>query len=396
MSRLSVLGLFLFAWLASVAPALADDWTKEQKALMRSLWIGSLPPLPADPGNAYADDPRAADLGHRLFFDTRLSANGKVACATCHEPDRAFTDGRRTSVGVGKMTRNAPTVVGIAYSRWLFWDGRKDSLWSQALAPFESPVEHGINRARAIDLVRRDPDYRRRYIDLFGALPVRGDRHGVARAFANLGKAIAAYERRLLPGPAKFDRYVAAILRGEAPAAADRLTLDEEMGLRIFIEDTQGKCLRCHSGPLFTDHAFHNIGLEAPGAKEPERGRLDGIETALADEFNCTGGHATAAVGDCKHLKGAKRKNKELAGAFKSPTLRNLLKTAPYMRTGHIDTLNDVMWHYRDRPLARIGETEIETMTMSEAEFAQIIAFLGTLDGPIDAPAKYLRAPKFD
>lgn len=108
------LSLFLLSGTLAAAPAVADVWSESEKAVMRSLWIGSLPPLPPDPGNRYADDPRAADLGHRLFFDPRLSANGKVACATCHVPARAFTDGRKTSVGVGRMTRNAPTVIGAA------------------------------------------------------------------------------------------------------------------------------------------------------------------------------------------------------------------------------------------------------------------------------------------
>src|SRR5690606_15553813 len=107
-----------------------------------SLSIKSLPPLPPDPSNRYGDDPRAAALGHQLFFDTRLSANGKVSCATCHDPGRDFQDGLPLAVGVGTNTRRTMPIAGTAYSPWMFWDGRKDSQWSQALGPLESPVEH--------------------------------------------------------------------------------------------------------------------------------------------------------------------------------------------------------------------------------------------------------------
>lgn len=377
----------------AIFPAIAGEWTKEELAVLRSLWIGSLPPLPPDPSNRYGDDSRAADLGHRLFFDTRLSANGAVACATCHIPELAFTDGRKVSQGIGPTTRNAPTIVGAAYSPWFFWDGRKDSQWSQALGPFENPAEHGMTRSRVVDLMRKVPDYRRRYTRIFGALPVRGDEAGVSRAFANLGKAIAAYERKLLPGPSKFDRYVAALLRDRLPADAAAFSLDEVAGLRVFIADNQGRCLRCHNGPLFANSHFHNIGVDGPGPREAEQGRLTGIQTALSDEFNCLGKYSDAPASACAELRFARRAGKELAGAFKPPTLRNLARTAPYMHTGQFESLDAVLWHYRDRPAAQVGGTELETLTMANAQFEQLNAFLLTLEGPIDAPAKYLQPP---
>ena len=159
-----------------------------------------------------------ADFGHRLFFDTRLSSNGKVACATCHEPARDFTDGKSVAVGVGVTPRNAPTVIGAARNIWFFWDGRRDSQWSQALASIENPLEHDMPRDRVVDVVRANPDLSRGYTAIFGGLPTAADRDGINRAFSNIGKAIAAYERRIMPGPAKFDRYVEAILADRKPA----------------------------------------------------------------------------------------------------------------------------------------------------------------------------------
>ena len=390
--RAAFLFLFAIGFCANPAGA-AETWTTQERAVLRSLWIGSLPGLPPDPGNDVADDARAADFGHRLFFDTRLSANGKVACATCHDPARAFTDGRKVSHGIAATTRNAPTIIGAAYSPWLFWDGRKDSLWAQALAPFENPGEHGMTRARVVDLVRRDTDYRRRYKQLFGPLPAPADAAAATRAFSNLGKAIAAYERKLVPGPARFDRYVAAVLDNRAPAPADDFSLDEAAGLRVFIADNLGQCVRCHNGPLFTNSHFHNIGADAPPLDTGDQGRLDGIRAVLADEFNCLGKISGAPATACAELRFARRHGEDLRGAFKTPGLRNVAQTAPYMHKGQLESLDDVMWHYRDRPHASIGETELESLTITGAGFAQLEAFLRTLDSPVAAPAKYLRPP---
>jgi cytochrome c peroxidase len=113
----------------------SHDWTAEEVEILRSLWIGSLPPLPPDPSNQYADDPHAAALGQALFFDPRLSSNGQVSCSSCHIPEMMFTDGRTLAVGIGVNNRKTMTIVGTAYSPWQFWDGRADSQWAQALGP---------------------------------------------------------------------------------------------------------------------------------------------------------------------------------------------------------------------------------------------------------------------
>jgi cytochrome c peroxidase len=377
---------------AYAQPAL--EWTGAELAILRSLALSSLQGLPPDPSNKYGDDPRAADFGHRLFFDTRLSSNGKVACATCHEPERDFTDGKKVAVGVGVTPRNAPTIIGAAHNIWFFWDGRKDSQWSQALASIENPLEHDMPRDLLIEVVRANPDLGRDYTALFGPLPSAGDHDAVNRAFANIGKAIAAYERRIMPGPAKFDRYVDAIIAGRTPAPQDDLTLDERQGLHVFISDSLGRCLRCHNGPLFTNQHFHNIGVAEPTRHDLEDGRIVGVETALADEFNCLGKYSDARPGECSELSYARRNSPELRGAFKVPTLRNLPKTAPYMRTGSRNRLEDVMWHYRTLPMARVGESELVDLPITPTEFDQLELFLRTLDGPIDAPERYLRPPE--
>ena len=391
---IAVLALFAISAAGQARAQAATEWTAAEIEILRSLALSSLLKLPPDRSNKYADDPRAADFGHRLFFETRLSSNGKVACATCHAPERGFTDGKSVSVGVGTTPRNAPTIIGAAHNIWQFWDGRKDSQWSQALASIENPLEHNMPRERVVEAILANPDLSRDYVAIFGALPPSGDRDGINRAFANIGKAIAAFERRIMPGPAKFDRYVAAILAGRKPAPQDELTLDERQGLHVFISDQLGRCLRCHNGPLFTNKHFHNIGVAEPSRDDLAEGRIAGVELVRADEFNCAGKYSDAAPGDCAELNFARRNSPELRGAFKVPTLRNLPKTAPYMRAGNRRLLEDVLWHYRTLPNARVGKSELNDLPITATEFEQLEAFLRTLDGSIDAPPKYLRPPE--
>src|SRR5919109_5610064 len=250
--------LLTFTGLMLLAPACSAlggaRWSEDELAALRSLWIGSLPPLPADPSNKYADDPRAAAFGQGLFFDTRFSSNGEVACATCHLPDRLFQDGTPLANGVGVTDRRTMTLIGTAYSPWFFWDGRKDSQWAQALGPMESPVEHGSNRIHYAHLI--DQFYRAEYEEIFGTMPevshlplVTGsiqspeviaawdsmsaeDREAVTRIYVNMGKSIAAYERLLLPGGSRFDRYVEAVLNHDYESAEEILNEDEIAGLK--------------------------------------------------------------------------------------------------------------------------------------------------------------------
>ena len=231
-------------------------------------------PLPADPTNRFADDPRAVSLGHRLFFDQRLSSNGEVSCASCHLPDREFQDGKPLATGVGRTDRRTMPVAGTAYSPFLFWDGRKDSLWSQALGPLESPVEHGGSRDQYAQVIAKH--YRAEYEEIFGTIPDLSQRHGRTAVFVNIGKSIAAYERRLQYGPSRFDRYVQS--QGE-------LSQDEIAGLRLFIG--KANCIQCHNGPLFTNNEFHNTGVAAAPGLPADRGRIEGARKVMEDEFNC-------------------------------------------------------------------------------------------------------------
>ncbi|MDH3775839.1 MAG: cytochrome-c peroxidase, partial [Desulfobulbaceae bacterium] len=248
------------------------QYSKKEISLLRSLWVGSLPSLPKDPSNNFADNPLAVQLGKKLFSDTRFSANSKISCATCHKAEIAFSDNKPLAEGIGTSTRRNMPIIGPAYFKWFFWDGRADSLWSQALGPFENPVEHGITRCKVVLLVI--DHYRQEYEEIFGPLPDLSlqncpekaspllddpvsqklwddmkpeDRESVNRIFSNIGKAIAAFERLILPTPSRFDQYVEGLLQGDPEKIKNILSPEEIEGMRLFIGT--GNCTKCHIGP---------------------------------------------------------------------------------------------------------------------------------------------------
>ncbi|MGH7684750.1 MAG: cytochrome-c peroxidase, partial [Vulcanimicrobiaceae bacterium] len=216
-------------------PAGDDRRLYAQSELAAILRHSPVPPVPADPTNRVANDPRAARLGEYLFFDRRLSRNGEVACATCHQPARGFTDGKPLAKTLALGIRHTPTLLGAAYNQWYFWDGRTDSQWSQALQPFENPREMGTTRTHVLGEIAKDARVRRAYEEIFGALPQTGRANRVAidRAYSNVGKAIEAYERRLTVGTSPFDRYVAA-LRAHDPAGERVISPAAKRGLKLF------------------------------------------------------------------------------------------------------------------------------------------------------------------
>ena len=389
-------------------------WSEEDKTLLRSLSLTSLGALPADPSNRYADDSAAARLGHQLFFDTRLSGTGTVSCASCHMPNENFQDGLPLGKGVGTTARRTMPIAGTAHSPWQFWDGRADSQWEQALGPLESAVEHGGDRTQYTWMIAAQ--YRAIYERVFGPLPNLTDlpghagpvadstsaaawkkiaparRREISRVYANIGKAIAAYERRIAFAPSRFDRWVETELAGRTHTAESSLSTDEEAGLRLFIG--KGNCVNCHNGPLFTDNHFHNTGVPLPAtALPPDSGRAVGVRQALAGEFSCTGEFSDAKPDDCEELRFAVTEGEELVRAYKTPSLRSVAERAPYMHAGQIATLEDVVAHYSDAPKAPFGHSELRKLKLSQKEREQLVAFLRTLSGPVVAPAGYLEAP---
>lgn len=390
--------------LAVGAAALDADWSAEELKQISALSLASLPALSADPSNRVADNPAAAALGEALFFDSRLSANGAVSCASCHKPGRQFQDDLRLGRGMGEGGRRTMPIAGSAYAPFLFWDGRKDSQWSQALGPLENPAEHGADRTMVVRLVAGA--YRAQYEGLFGALPdlvglpehampngaeatvaawqgmTPEQRDGIDLAYANVGKAIAAFERTVVPPPTRFDAFASALSAGDRRLADGIFNAREREGLKLFLG--AGNCVRCHNGPLFTDGAFHNIGL--PG-EDPvrDRGRRAAVAQLQADPFNCLGRFSDAQASACTELKFMETTSPDLVGAFRSPSLRGVGQRPPFMHAGQFATLRDLLGHYNRAPAAGIGSSELEPLDLPERELEALEAFLRTLD-PIRSP----------
>ena len=405
----AVLAMSIMAILFSVTSINAMDlhiWNDNEKAILQSLWIGNLPPLPPDPSNKYADDPKAAALGKRLFFDSRFSGNLKVSCATCHPVNENFADDLPLAHGMGTTDRRTMTLVGAGYYTWLFWDGRKDSLWAQALGPLESPVEHGFTRTQSAVIISEY--YQKEYNEIFPHIPdelleyelsliakpspdepaslkkwlaIPSDtRENINQVYANMGKAIAAFVRTIVPEPSRFDRYVEAVMSNDNEGMMNTLNNSEVKGLRMFIG--KAKCINCHTGPLFTNGDFHNIGVPQPENLPPDKGRAAAIGKVLADEFNCLGKFSDAAIRDCAELRFIDTDTEKYIGAFKTPTLRNVAERPPYMHAGQISTLNEVLEFYRDlKPEQR--SADLEHGDLNDLELQQLETFLRTLSSPL-------------
>lgn len=384
-----------------------------ERELRIALSLSPLPEPPADPSNRFADDPRAARLGHRFFFDPRLSANGAIACASCHDPARDLTDGKPLAEGLGTAARRAPSLWNVAWSEHFFWDGRADTLWSQALQPIENELEMGGDRLAVAHLVAEDARLRGEYEALFGALPALDDatrfpahakpmgeasadprdrawramraedRAAVDRVFANVAKALEAFERGLVRDDAPFDRFVAG-LRGGDEAQLGALSDSALRGFQLFVG--KARCRTCHVGPSFSDGEFHDLGLPtSDGGLPSDPGRYRGIELALDDPFSSAGEQADAGREEAARRRAALALAPERWGEFKTPSLRALAREGPYMHAGQFADLDAVLRFYSTREGAVVPhghrELVLQPLELSDAELRDLAAFLRSLRG---------------
>lgn len=291
-------------------------------------------PFPED--NPYSD--AKAELGKKLFFDPRLSSSNLISCASCHNPSFGWEDAQSLGSGnkMGKLGRHTPTILNLAWGELFFWDGRAETLEEQALGPIMADAEMAQPMEKLIEELKGIAGYKDAFDKAFPGSGVTPE---------NIGKAIATYERTVVSNLAPFDHWV----RGDETA----ISAEAKRGFEVF--NKKGRCAKCHAGWNFTDHSFHDIGIDSddPGAAE-------GI--------------------------GAKA----LQHAFKTPGLRNIIERAPYMHDGSLMTLREVVDHYNDGFKKR--ETlsdEMKTLALTEQEKSDLVAFLETLssrDDPVDVP----------
>lgn len=330
-----------FAWLGSSSaspPAVVEDRLPEQ------LPIDAVPAgLPRDrpvPKENPLTEKKVA-LGRKLFFDPVLSSDRTVACASCHDPAHGFAGKEPRAVGVGgkKGLRNAPSLLNRTYGKALFWDGRETSLEAQALKPIVDPLEMNADLAAVVQRLAGDREYAARFRDAFGGEPNE----------ERLAQALASFQRTLLLGGSRVDRFRA----GDVAA----LNAQEKHGLWLW--ESKGKCWKCHNGPNFTDEDFHNTGVGW------------GREPADLGRFKVTG-------------------KDEDRGKFKTPTLRGVALTPPYMHDGSIATLEEVIEFY-DRGGEKNPHLDaaMQPLDLTAEDKKSLVAFLKALSEPTGILAPY-------
>ncbi len=397
-----------------------DAWTRPAPTFVADelAAIGTLSPLaalPADTTNAFADDPDAAALGHALFFDARYSGplvaasdlgavgdRGRVSCASCHSSpvmsdDRSVPD--NVSLGTNFHTRNAPAIVNSAFYEWTNWGGRFSRPWELPPAVAESGLT--MNSTRLEIAHHLFTNYRAEYEAVFGAMepaigsdlvrfPAAGkpsttpgpwesmtaaDQTIVNRIFVNFGKAIQAYMRQVISRESDFDRFVA----GDATA----LSVDAQWGLRVFLGS--GNCVTCHSGPHMSDGEFHNLGVPQIGEHVPmsDDGRFTSIPPLLTSGLNAAGVFSDDRPAGAALIAGLTNPPPESTrGQFRTPTLRDLEHSGPYMHAGQMATLEEVVDFYVDggaTPVSGTLDADIAPLTLSDEERSDLLAFLRAL-----------------
>ncbi len=268
--------------------------------------------------------PEKVELGRQLFFDPRLSKTQEVSCASCHNPEKGYSDGESNSQGIGgkRGNRNSPSIINSAYHKFQFWDGRSKTLEEQALGPMQNPIEMGMTLEELVKRLNEVPGYRAQFQKVFGS-DVTAE---------NMAKAIAAFERTIVSNNSPYDRFVAGETTNWNPTL--------ELGRALFFG--KANCSACHSGANLTDNAFHNIGI---GSQDAGRAAISKLE---ADQ-----------------------------GAFKTPTVREVARTAPYMHDGSLKTIEEVVEHYNKggTPNDYLDE-EIFPLKLTDAEKAALVIFM--------------------
>lgn len=290
------------------------------------------PPYP--PGN----QPNAArvELGHKLFFDPRMSGDGNMSCATCHNPALGWSDALPTARGVKSsvLGRASPTIFNTAYNSLQMWDGRKSSLEDQAMGPMQANVEMNMDIGALFRWIGSNEGYKALFAKAYPGEPI---------SESTLSKAIASFERTVVSRNSPFDRWV----RGDAAA----LSAQQVEGFKVFVG--KGNCMACHSGPNFTDNGFHNVGLSSFGMAEPDMGRF------------------------------AQKPVNAMKGAFKTPTVREVTRTAPYFHDGSAKTLMAVVEHYDSGGAVKTNLSPvIRPLGLSLQEKQALVAFLESLSSP--------------
>lgn len=338
------------------------------------LALGPWPPAPRrDPGNRVSGQPMAVELGRQLFRDPRMSPVGYIACVTCHQPDRAFTDIKARAHGLADLPRNTPALANLSLQRWYGWGGASDSLWMASIKPILDAREFDGNAALVTRLFVREPELAACYRRVFGESAL----HVPQRTVVNVGKALAAFVETLVTERTPFDEFRDALASGDAPRA-NAYPAPALRGLKLFVG--RAGCVACHSGPNFSDGGFHpGVAPQDDTAASvanslADSGRLADARYLKASAFNLAG----ANNDDASRRNAASTRrlvvHAGLSGQYRTPSLRNVAVTAPYFHDGQTDSLSDALQHPRWlAPANQRGEP------MAQGDALDLAAFLVTL-----------------
>jgi len=331
------------------------------------------PPFLPDPSNRVSGKPAAIALGRALFFERRLSPDQTLSCASCHDPAHGWAEAKPVSEGRARLNRNAIGLMDVGGRRWFGWDGGHDSLWAMSLRPVLAPEEFAATPESVATLVRSDEKLGLCYAEAFGrpAEAVPPD-----ALLVDLSKALAAFQETLVSPRSPFDDFRNALLRGEAtdfPLAAQR-------GLRLFIG--KGNCALCHLGPAFSNGEFHDVGVPFFTPDGVDSGRHAGIKALQTSPYTLLGhwnDDPARADGQQTRLLDPQHRN---FGEFRTPSLRNLSQTPPYMHDGSKPSLQDVVRHYSEIDPDRLhadGEAIVRPLNLTLREVDDLVALLASL-----------------
>ena len=341
------------------------------------------PPLRRDPSNHVSGQPKAIELGRLLFGDARMSPVGYIGCVTCHQPDRAFTDLKPRAHGLADLPRNTPALANLAGQRWYGWGGASDSLWMASIRPILDAREFDGSAASVVRVFERDAALASCYQRVFKASPLKE----ASLTLVNVGKALAAFQETLVTGRTAFDEVRDAVLRGDA-AATRHYPPAALRGLRLFIGPAG--CIACHRGPALTDGEFH-AGVDSDNDSD-DSGRLEDARRLLADPLNLLGQHNDDPRRSTSAATRALAMSDALRGQIRTPGLRNVAVTAPYLHDGQVEHLALAAQHQVPagfRPAAPLGPGEVRDLTaflltLTDAHGARRPWLARSADSPAD------------
>ncbi len=368
--------LWMTAALIFLTGAVRADVLLTEDEIEQTLSFGPWPPsFQSDPSNRFSKDATAIKLGQALFNDPVLSVDGAFSCASCHDPDQAFATPEARALGRDLLNRNTPSLRNLAGLRWYGWGGKSDNLWAASLHPIieEQEMAHS---AESLKIAISESTYIDDFEAIFGHLQDQSPE----LFLVNTAKALSAYLETLATDRTIFDDFRDALERRDI-AAAKEYPEAAQRGLQLFLG--RGKCVFCHNGPRFSNNEFHDAGVPYfLNETEVDQGRFGGLNNLLSSPYTLD-----SDWNDDPEKKGAwavrnVRRSHSDFGTFRTPSLRGVAETAPYMHNGSLDDLKSVIRHYSKIDTERLhadGEAILSELNLSEQEIADLVAFLVTL-----------------